>query len=469
MVWEPNALDGQDDRYRLDWPWHDPSGRYIPYFTRNGGQIKRDIGTADEDVKHFEEYRHRLRDFVPGYEKPGWGDYYVVPRRRNRDTATEPFPYTVQGIPVLETSLVVAMHDAQGRFVGASGVDLPLTGLQHQIGTFHPFGIGRVTLLSSKGLYVVADRPAQLGKPMEAGRLPAGLQASLAAGKGGLFERAGLLEVWRPVRVGATGQYWALGVSIPLTVILAEADRVRNQAIMVGGSATFTILLLLGFLLTVLTEPLKRLACEMEALASGQGDFSRRLPVGTLDEIGRTSEAFNRMMAMLSQQALQDQLTGALNRRGVQEVFAAELSRSERGEQSLCVALLDLDNFKRLNDAFGHQAGDSALQHLVGVVRESVRPTDWVARYGGEEFLILLPCEPIERAVAVMERVQDELMQRPFAIHGERMLITFSAGVALHRPGESADEVVARADAAMYRAKLAGKNRVLAADEPVLE
>ena len=300
MLWEPNALDGKDDQFRLDWPIHDPTGRYTPYFTRSGGTVKQDIMIGDPEMrKKFDEFKEHPQDYKPPYEEGGWGDFYVVPKQRNRDTITEPYPYDVQGKKVLESSLVVAIHDDAGKFVGVAAVDLPLDGLQASIGQFKPFGVGYVTLLSNTGLYVVAKDTGKLGKPMDGKLLPAGLFDTLKGGKGGEFEQDGVLHVWRPVRVGDTGQNWALGVSIPSAAIVAQAVASRNMSIVVGAIATVAILLLLGLLLTALTRPLNRLAAAMEELSSGQGDLTRRLSVTAHDEIGRTSEAFNRFMGDL--------------------------------------------------------------------------------------------------------------------------------------------------------------------------
>ena len=158
-----------------------------------------------------------------------------------------------------------------------------------------------------------------------------------------------------------------------------------------------------------------------------------------------------------------DPLTSVLNRRGLNEAYAVEEARAVRTAAPLCVALLDIDNFKHLNDKLGHQAGDGVLQHLAAIMRETVRPSDVVSRYGGEEFVLLLPQTPIDEAEKVMQRVQRELTRRLFLHNNERVLITFSAGVALGRPGENRDEHISRADAAMYQAKTSGKNRVCCA------
>jgi len=166
----------------------------------------------------------------------------------------------------------------------------------------------------------------------------------------------------------------------------------------------------------------------------------------------------------VSEQVREDQLTGTLNRRGLDDAMQREIARAQRKHTPLCVAILDLDNFKKLNDTYGHQAGDDALVHLTNVVKKTLRPTDIVARFGGEEFVIVFAETDVKQAVDVMRRLQRELTKRFFLHDNERLLITFSAGVAALRPDESQDAILARADKAMYQAKLQGKNRVVTAE-----
>jgi diguanylate cyclase len=158
-----------------------------------------------------------------------------------------------------------------------------------------------------------------------------------------------------------------------------------------------------------------------------------------------------------------DALTGALNRKGLDEALEKEIARLRRHSGTLSLALLDIDNFKTLNDSLGHAAGDAALIHLTKVVKTAVRPQDALARYGGEEFVVLLPNTAIEDAVGVMIRVQRELTREFFLNNNEKVLITFSCGVAEINDAEDPYEALKRADAAMYRAKRAGKNRVIPA------
>jgi diguanylate cyclase len=163
----------------------------------------------------------------------------------------------------------------------------------------------------------------------------------------------------------------------------------------------------------------------------------------------------------VSIQARHDPLTGALNRRGLEEALERETSTFWRKEMPLSVALLDIDNFKALNDSLGHAIGDSALSHLAQVAQECMRPQDTLARYGGEEFVILLPDTVMDIAIEVMTRLQRELTRRFFMAGAEKVLITFSAGVAQLAPAETGMDAIRRADKAMYLAKRSGKNRVI--------
>jgi diguanylate cyclase len=163
----------------------------------------------------------------------------------------------------------------------------------------------------------------------------------------------------------------------------------------------------------------------------------------------------------VSAQARHDPLTGALNRQGLDEAINREVSKVKRLDTPLSVSMLDIDNFKVLNDKLGHATGDVALAHLATVAREVMRPQDVLARYGGEEFVVLLPDTPLDKGIEAMTRLQRELTKRFFLAGTEKVLITFSAGVSQLMPDETGVDAIKRADQAMYLAKRAGKNRVL--------
>ncbi|MBU1237821.1 MAG: diguanylate cyclase [Gammaproteobacteria bacterium] len=168
-------------------------------------------------------------------------------------------------------------------------------------------------------------------------------------------------------------------------------------------------------------------------------------------------------LAQTSEMVRHDALTGALNRKGMDEAIEREVGRARRRSASMSVAMLDIDNFKKINDTYGHEAGDQALVHLAKVVRETLRPQDTLARYGGEEFVIILADTLLDDAINAMVRVQRELTRKFFLHNNEKLLITFSCGVAELGADEEPPDAVKRADQAMYLAKRAGKNRVVAA------
>ncbi|MDR2165318.1 MAG: diguanylate cyclase [Zoogloeaceae bacterium] len=176
-------------------------------------------------------------------------------------------------------------------------------------------------------------------------------------------------------------------------------------------------------------------------------------------------QKLERELAETSQLIRLDQLTGVLNRRGLEEVVDKEIKRAERRQAPLCLALLDVDNFKKLNDILGHAAGDDALKHLIAVIQGTLRPQDSVARFGGEEFIILFPETALEQAATAMVRIQRELTRHIFLYNNQKLLITFSAGITMRRTGEYRETLIQRADAAMYEAKQSGKNQVVVADD----
>jgi len=165
----------------------------------------------------------------------------------------------------------------------------------------------------------------------------------------------------------------------------------------------------------------------------------------------------------LSDEVSTDALTQVANRRGLLQAFEAEASRAQRDGATLAVGLIDLDNFKKLNDSLGHAAGDEALKTLAGRVKQSLRPMDHVARFGGEEFVVLLPATACDDAQALLTRLQRQLSASLFMHEGREVFVTFSAGVTALRAGEMLDAALERADRALYEAKRTGKNRTCAA------
>ena len=175
----------------------------------------------------------------------------------------------------------------------------------------------------------------------------------------------------------------------------------------------------------------------------------------------RTSAEEARAHAELAQErAMTDALTGLLNRYGLQRVLSHEHAEARRYNRTLSCLMIDLDNFKAINDTHGHAAGDTALQQVATILMEVMRRSDMVFRYGGEEFLVLLPETDLEGATALAEKIRSAAAEQIFG-DGERTFrLTLSAGAANLFDGESGNDMIARADLALYQAKEQGRNRV---------
>ena len=221
------------------------------------------------------------------------------------------------------------------------------------------------------------------------------------------------------------------------TPITLEAGLVRC------GKAT----LLLG---TEKTEYNSRYRTEISALTNDLSVMVR--------ESARKNRELEEANETIEKLARTDALTGLANRRALQEALQREVARGERLGERLSVIIADLDHFKSINDQYGHPAGDKVLARAAAVLGNQSRPYDLAARYGGEEFVLLLPGTSTGDAIAISERIRKEVAK--IEVPGCPKQITVSLGVAGWLKGETPEEFVARADAALYSAKSKGRNRV---------
>jgi two-component system chemotaxis response regulator CheY len=215
-------------------------------------------------------------------------------------------------------------------------------------------------------------------------------------------------------------------------------------------------------------------------LRSGADDYLTK-PFHTEELLARVNigerilnleESLNSSNQKMQFLATHDGLTDLLNRRAIQEHAEAEINRAYREHTAVSLALLDVDHFKSINDRYGHLTGDQALLHVAQLLREKTRPYDWVGRWGGEEFLIVLPNATLVDAGVVAERIRVAIEQTPLALAGNGQLsLRASLGCAClmnqsegEAPPLSLDELVHKADEALYRAKETGRNRVCLAE-----
>ena len=165
--------------------------------------------------------------------------------------------------------------------------------------------------------------------------------------------------------------------------------------------------------------------------------------------------------------ATHDELTGLINRRRMQELMHTEKHRTVRSGRGFCLAMIDIDHFKRVNDRLGHVAGDEVLARVAGTIAAGLRETDIVARWGGEEFLVMFTDTDEDTAERVLLRIQASLAQTCVTEADASLRVTFSAGVGNHLRDETLTRTIDRADRALYAAKAAGRNRVVHAELPL--
>ncbi len=228
---------------------------------------------------------------------------------------------------------------------------------------------------------------------------------------------------------------------------------------------------LFGIISTVLIHTLGSFHERMDALRMyckiaerGEGALLPELGVERWpDDLTLLARSFHSMHARLAEQLGSDPLTACLNRRSLESRLRSDLRQARRRGSSVAVAAIDVDHFKEINDSLGHPMGDLVLQQVAGIMQQTARDSDAVARAGGDEFVIVLPDTGWEGALTFAERLREEVERFTFGSPGMSMKVTISVGVAL-APGTdhaTTEWMLGEVDAALYRAKAAGRNRVL--------
>ena len=182
------------------------------------------------------------------------------------------------------------------------------------------------------------------------------------------------------------------------------------------------------------------------------------------ERVHERTEELTRANERLAQQATTDGLTGLKNRRAFNEVFSQEIKRLKRGGEGLCLALLDIDFFKSINDSHGHDGGDQVLKNVARVLETELRATDTVARIGGEEFAVLLPTQQVSGARARLEELRQRIANSPLEDEDKQISVTVSIGLTRVTAEDSIKKASKRADDALYAAKRGGRNQLQTAE-----
>lgn len=224
-------------------------------------------------------------------------------------------------------------------------------------------------------------------------------------------------------------------VNLFIILWLVRSGFAQNSLVMSLVGAAFVSLLVAPAIYWIVATPLKR-------------EYERRLRME-----GRAAE--------LGQLAITDPLTRTRNRRGITIAALEAMAHAERYGHPLSVAMVDIDHFKQVNDTHGHKAGDRVLEGVAAILSEILRMPDKVGRYGGEEFLLVFPETALDQTMKIAERIRAAVSDAEFDIGDKKIALTISIGATAFVKGEDLEQLLGRADRALYDAKQAGRNRVV--------
>ena len=396
---------------------------------------------------------------------------YFQDARRGRDTLVAGIIGRTSGKPICLFATPVSRPD--GTFGGLVFVSVQLDALDVWL---------RETTVLGQGKAVLCDAEGRILAPSAAVRVVGGQLAArvspmaLAAGERGASYRSEDAREMLAVSVSVDRGGLTLVREEPAATALAGY---RSQAMWVAAGALAAIILISPLVLQFcrqLEQPLATLSRHARELRSKEYDESCSLaaPPGLPREVEVLFVAFSEMacdvrghIEAIEHLSVQDELTGLYNRRFLFSSGLKLEAAALRAGQSCCCLMLDVDHFKRVNDSFGHQAGDHVLAHIGALLTGAIRCSDLAARYGGEEFAVLLVGADLAQGLEQAERIRRTMAEKPCDAAGRSLSVTVSVGVAVVRDSlafgdADFDDLLARADAALYAAKAAGRNRVMA-------
>jgi diguanylate cyclase (GGDEF)-like protein len=371
--------------------------------------------------------------------------------------------------------VAVPVQRADGRLLGALAARLNLSGAKDGLLTFAPGKFGQVYLIGRGGNLIInslttsAELMKLSVKPSVLERLTRREGAILTYESVSGMEVLGSLK--QVPRVG-----WSVLAEIPVDSAYRQVRRFRDLTLAIVAGLLLLVTAIAYRLALLIVRPLERLTKGAAEVA--EGDLAVDLPTAT-GEVGDLTYVFNHMVGRLRQSrqeldsvnetlrqqneelerlSASDSLTGLSNRRILTQRLSEELLRAQRQSHTFTVVMMDVDHFKKYNDAHGHPAGDEVLKKVANILRNCTRAGDCTARYGGEEFAVLLSGKSGDTALQLAERIRARVAEEEF-VGGK---VTISAGIAeFPHHGHTAEVLISSADEALYEAKREGRNRVV--------
>jgi diguanylate cyclase (GGDEF)-like protein len=394
--------------------------------------------------------------------------------RADDNVVGEAYRDPVRNKPVM--LIAVPIKAASGRLLGAMAGKLNFDAIEKVVQGFAVGQTGGVHVVDRHRRVVVTSAPTDV--PPLGSRVPEGATAKLLdAGDATTVyaDQRGqvVIGAMRPVSVIG----WTVVAEIARAEAYARVSRQRNVALVMLAGLVIAVGFAAYVLALTVARPLERLTAG--ATQVGDGDFNVHVPVLDYGEVGYLTRAFNKMVTHLREGreelaainvaletlSVTDGLTGLFNHKHLMHTLQTEVARAQRHKHPLSVLMIDVDHFKQYNDRHGHQLGDRLLADIAALFKRTTRSIDYVARYGGDEFMLLLHEVASSDALMLADRVRSEVAAATFG-PGDHT-VTVSIGVASYpEHGETAEAVIASADAGLYKAKRSGRNEtVLAAGD----
>ncbi len=369
--------------------------------------------------------------------------------------------------------LAVPIKAVNGRLLAAMVARLNFEGIEKIVQGFAMAHGGGVHIVDRHSRIIVTSAPTTA--PVLTEHLPAAATTKLldSGDATTAYADAGgraVIGTMRPVSVIG----WTVVAEIARAEAYARVSRQRNVALATLAGLVIAVGFAAYVLALTVVRPLERLTAG--ATQVGDGDFDVHVPVLDYGEVGYLTRAFNTMVTQLRESreelaainvaletlSVTDGLTGLFNHKHLVQTLGTELARAQRHKHPLSVLMIDVDHFKQYNDQFGHQMGDKLLADIAALFKRTTRSIDYVARYGGDEFLLLLHEVASADALLLADRVRGAVAAATFGPGDHK--ITVSIGVASYpEHGETAEAVIASADAGLYRAKRSGRNEIVLA------
>lgn len=393
--------------------------------------------------------------------------FFTQTVQQQKSTISRPFHSPFLGEPVVLVTQPVLDATGSVAYVLAGGIDLRAPRLLNQLKAVKPGASGYYFIIDSSGTIIQHPNRSRLlvNVYSEAGGVTPVTAAALKGFEGWKEGRAkdGRKSLIAYKKISGTN--WLMGAVYPTSEAFAALSHARVTA-WVGTGIVAALAGITGLFATrKFLAPLRRLREKVENIAEGNVSIDV-LDVARTDEVGGLSRAFFALSQQrkaaeekLANLAFTDPLTGIGNRRHFEKIMRFFLARAERKQQSIALAYLDIDNFKSINDRFGHSMGDLVLVEFARRLHSTVRASDTVARLAGDEFVVVYDMMPnkvdaSDFAIRILEVIRD-----PFELDGHVLKVTTSIGLAFHSLGRTTvEELVRRADEALYLAKGAGRD-----------